>query len=31
MVGVEGEHSKAFVPGEAGEGDSKLEQLGPSW
>lgn len=29
MVGVEGEHSKPFVPGEAGE-ESKLEQPGPS-
>lgn len=30
-MGVEGEHSKPFIPGEAGEGESKLEQPGPSW
>lgn len=30
MVGVEGEHSKPLVPGEAGEEESKLEQPGPS-
>lgn len=30
MVGVEGEHSKPFIPGEAGEGESQLDQLGPS-
>lgn len=29
-MGVEGEHSKLFIPGEAGEGESKLEQPGPS-
>lgn len=28
MVGVEGEHSKPFTPGEVGEGERKLEQLG---
>ena len=28
-MGVEGEHSKPFVPGETGEGESKLEQPGP--
>lgn len=29
-MGVEGEHSKPFIPGEAGEGESQLEQLAPS-